>query len=115
MARKSIEAERKAQREWRRLKRRTDPVWHAREKERKRKYGHPEYYARWHEERARENERRWRFMMRDVARLSRAIKQLTIVPSYELINPTFVFVHNGRKRREMLHEPFPAWSAEVCE
>lgn len=99
---------------WRRRKRREDAGWHEREKARKRAAYVPESQnPNWHEDRAHENEQRWRFHVWELAHMDGQIKELlshlTQRTMLQITNPIFYFELNGQVQEERLNEPLPTW------
>lgn len=109
-----LDARRRYQREWRKRKRREDPIWHEKEKAAKRDYGHPEFEGlQGLETRANLNERRWRFHIWELSHVNPVTKDvlqhLTQRTFLEISNPIFYFELNGKLQRECLNEPLPKW------
>lgn len=66
-----------------------------------------------YEEAEKKAEKRFRFGVRESARMSRAtqgyLESFSVVDEKEFLNPMFVFIYEGMPCYENLHSPLPCW------
>ena len=114
MAYANIEDKRAYEAAWRRRKRREDKEWHEREKAAKRSAYVPESEnPNWHEDRANENERRWRHHWWELTHLSPLLRDqlahLTQRTMLQMKHPIFFTVINGVRQMERFNDSLPEW------